>query len=150
MRTLAFLTVLWSAVVTLVQAAFLAVLLTGGFVLLLLPIGWIRSDLLWQLGIGAVALGQLVTPGLVFWALRHRPLYPLDAVGLFLAPVAVPIAVAHFAREAFAICFDIRWPRSADAILIVAGCACALVGSVPFARLFLLYAHWPPQSTRVP
>ena len=146
----AILTVLWSGFITFVQAALLAALLTGAFVLLLLPLGWTHRDLLWQLGFGAVALAQLLTPALMFLGLRRRPLYPLDALGLFLAPVAVPVAIAHLAREAFAFCFNLPLTRSADAMVMVVGCACAIVGSAPFARLFLLHVRWPSPTTRVP
>ena len=141
------LAVLWSGIVTLVQAACVAALLTGGFVLLLLPLGWTRSDLLWRLGSGAAAVLQSMIPAAVFLALRHRPLYPLDSVGLFLAPVAVPFALTHFAHVAFAFCFGVQLTRSADAILLVGGCAFVLVGPAPFARLFLLYVRWPSPST---
>jgi hypothetical protein len=88
-------------------------------------------------------------PVLTFWAWRRWPMYPLDALGLFVVPLAAPFVVARAARIAFVALFGIHLTRSADAILIVVGVGAWLVGTITFARIFSRYAQLPGPPARL-
>jgi hypothetical protein len=135
--------VLWSACLCFVQSVFVIALFTATLIAMLLLLGFSRSDTLWTCGFGLAGMAMGFGPILTFWTWRRWPQYPLDAVGLFLVPLAAPFLVARLARFAFASMFGIHLTRSADAALIVGGVGCLAFTSVRFARAFFLYAEWP-------
>jgi len=135
--------VVWSAGLCLVQSACLIALFCAALVGILLLPGLSRSETIYKLVFGAVACTMSFGPVLTFWAWRRWPMYPLDALGLFVVPLAAPFVVARAARIAFVALFGIHLTRSADAILIVVGVGAWLVGTITFARIFSRYAQLP-------
>jgi hypothetical protein len=135
--------VLWSAGLCFLQSLLVMALFAAALIGMLLLLGLSRSDFLLTVGVGIVVAAMSFGPVLTSWTWRRWPQYPLDAIGLFLIPLALPFFVARMTRFAFSSLFGIHMTRSGYSVLIAAGILCVLASTVRFARMFFLYAEMP-------
>jgi hypothetical protein len=135
--------VLWSASLCFVQSVFVMALFAATLIGMLLLLGFTRSDSLLTVGVGISVAAMGFGPVLTSWTWRRWPQYPLDAIGLFLVPLAVPFFVARLTRFAFQSLFGIHMTRSGYNGLVAAGFLWVLVSTFRFARMFFLYTELP-------
>jgi hypothetical protein len=128
--------VVWSGLLTAIISVVVICLFAVVIATPLLLLGFTRSHLIWQVALGVSGMSMAFVPALLFQIRRRAVLYPFDAIGLLLFPLATPFVTVRVLHITFPAVWQFFPSRAADGTLIISGCAFLLVASWSFASLF--------------